>query len=172
MAEASWGDCSAHSSPHGSCGSPTDLLPRPRHRGADTPSTLRRHSLSRKAAVWHLFFGTDVCRASTCLIWGYFSTVPAGLSRDEFVKYRPDSGEKLVPIAIGTVAIPFLGWYNMENVENCRIKGIDKLGICPQGGQPSRAQDMCSRFCPTPLGIVLWYGKLEFGGFAELTIDN
>ena len=129
MAEASWGDCSAHSSPHGSCGSPTDLLPRPRHRGADTPSTLRRHSLSRKAAVWHLFFGTDVCRASTCLIWGYFSTVPAGLSRDEFVKYRPDSGEKLVPIAIGTVAIPFLGWYNMENVENCRMKRNRQIGI-------------------------------------------
>ena len=114
MAEASWGDCSAHSSPHASCGSPTDLLPRPRHRGADTPSTLRRHSLSRKAAVWHVLTGTDVCRASTCLIWGYFSTVSTGLSRDEFVKYRPDSQEKLVTIAIGAIAIPSLCWYNME----------------------------------------------------------
>ena len=31
---------------------------------------------------------------------------------------------------------------------------------------------VCGRSCPDPLGIVLWYGKLEFSGFAELTIDN
>ena len=30
----------------------------------------------------------------------------------------------------------------------------------PQGGRPGRAQDMCSRFCPDPLGIVLWFDKL------------
>ena len=35
----------------------------------------------------------------------------------------------------------------------------------PQGGRPSRAQDMCSRFCPAPLGIVLWFDKLEFFEF-------
>ena len=38
----------------------------------------------------------------------------------------------------------------------------DKLEFGPQGGQPGRAQDMCSRFCPAPLGNVLWFDKLEF----------
>ena len=47
-----------------------------------------------------------------------------------------------------------------------------KLEFGPQGGQPSRALDMCNRSFPDPLGIVLRYDKLEFGGFAELTIDN
>ena len=37
-----------------------------------------------------------------------------------------------------------------------------QIGICPQGGRPSRAQDRCSRFCPDPLGIVLWFDKLDF----------
>ena len=46
------------------------------------------------------------------------------------------------------------------------------IGICPQGGQPSRALDMCNRSFPDPLGIVLRCDKLEFSGFAELTIDN
>ncbi len=41
----------------------------------------------------------------------------------------------------------------------------DKLGICRQGRQPSRAQDVCNRFCPAPLGIVLCFGKL---GIVEL----
>ena len=31
---------------------------------------------------------------------------------------------------------------------------------------------VCGRPFPDPLGVVPWYGKLEFGGFAELTIDN
>ena len=31
-------------------------------------------------------------------------------------------------------------------------------GPGPQGGRLSRAEDMCSRSCPDPLGIVLWYG--------------
>ena len=47
-----------------------------------------------------------------------------------------------------------------------------KLEFGPQGGRPSRALDMCNRSFPDPLGIVLWFDKLEFSGFAELTIDN
>ena len=130
MAEASWGDCSAHSSPHGSCGSPSDLLPRPRHRGADTPRPFGGIPFPAKLLSGITLSGTDVCRASTCFIWGYFSTVPAGLSRDESVKDRPGSGEKLVTIATGSIAIPAERWYNMEkDVENCRT-GTDKLGIC------------------------------------------
>ena len=130
MAEASWGDCSAHSSPHCPCGSPEDLLPRPRHRGADTPRPFGGIPFPAKLLSGITLSGTDVCRASTCFIWGYFSTVPAGLSRDEFVKYRPGSGEKLVTIATGSIAIPAERWYNMEkDVENCRT-GTDKLGIC------------------------------------------
>ena len=35
-------------------------------------------------------------------------------------------------------------------------------GHSRMGGQPSRALDMCSRFCPAPLGIVLRCDKLEF----------
>ena len=38
--------------------------------------------------------------------------------------------------------------------------------------QARRAQDMCSRSFPDPLGIAVWFDKLEFGGFAELTIDS
>ena len=130
MAEASWGDCSAHSSPHCPCGSPEDLLPRPRHRGADTPRPFGGIPFPAKLLSGITLSGTDVCRASTCFIWGYFSTVPAGLSRDESVKYRPGSGEKLVTIATGSIAIPAERWYNMEkDVENCRT-GTDKLGIC------------------------------------------
>ena len=45
-------------------------------------------------------------------------------------------------------------------------------GPDPQGGRLSRAEDMCSRSCPDPLGIAAWFDKLEFGGFAELTIDS
>ena len=41
-----------------------------------------------------------------------------------------------------------------------RVSLREKLGICPQGGRPSRAQNMCYRFCPAPLGIVLWCSKL------------
>ena len=47
-----------------------------------------------------------------------------------------------------------------------------KLEFGPQGGRPSRALDMCNRSFPDPLGIVLWFDKLEFSGFAELTIDS
>ena len=127
MAEASWGDCSAHSSPHCPCGSPEDLLPRPRHRGADTPRPFGGIPFPAKLLSGITLSGTDVCRASTCFIWGYFSTVPAGLSRDEFVKYRPGSEEKLVTIATGSIAIPAERWYNMEkDVENCRTE-TDKL---------------------------------------------
>ena len=32
----------------------------------------------------------------------------------------------------------------------------------PAGRVPSRAQDMCGRFCPDPLGIVQWFDKLVF----------
>ena len=40
------------------------------------------------------------------------------------------------------------------------------------GQRSSRAQDMCSRFCPAPLGIVLWYGKLEFDAPSEHVIPS
>ena len=42
----------------------------------------------------------------------------------------------------------------------------------PAGGRPGRALDMCNRSFPDPLGIAVWFDKLEFSGFAELTIDN
>ena len=48
----------------------------------------------------------------------------------------------------------------------------DKLEICRQGRQPSRAQNMCNRFCPAPLGIVLWCSKLEFDVSSERVIPN
>ena len=150
MAEASWGDCSAHSSPHETRGSPEDLLPRPRHRGADTPRPFGGIPFPAKLLSGITLCGTDVCRASTCFIWGYFSTVPAGLSRNEFVKYRPGSGEKLVTIATGSIAIPAERWYNMEkDVENCRT-GTDKIGNL--SGRQNRS------FRTSPLS---WCGNLH-----------
>ena len=46
-----------------------------------------------------------------------------------------------------------------------------KLEFGPQGGQPIRDEPGLLSFCLwVPLGIVLRFEKLEFGGFAELTI--
>ena len=37
-----------------------------------------------------------------------------------------------------------------------------QIGICPQGGRPSRDERVCFRSLPDPLGIVLCRYKLEF----------
>ncbi len=71
MAEVSciW-DHSAHSSPHETRGSPADLLPRPRHRGTDTPRPFGGIPFPAKLLSGITLCATDVCRASTCFIGG------------------------------------------------------------------------------------------------------
>ena len=67
-------------------------------------------------------------------------------------------------------------------VKKKSVKLLSSYEVAPQGGQPSRDRQCrrtsrdkpgLSSFCLwVPLGVVLWFVKLEFNGFAELTIDN
>ena len=76
-------------------------------------------------------------------------TLPFGARSRE--NTRPVMGNDRSSVVRGSF---FLDAEAENEYDNVKLPDT-QIGICPQGGQPSRAQNMYSRFCPAPLGIVL-----------------
>ena len=50
-------------------------------------------------------------------------------------------------------------------VKKKSVKMLSSYEVGPQGGQPSRDESVLSSFLHwVPLGVVLWFDKLEFAG--------